>query len=217
MSAAWDTLINGFFDRHRAEALRDKALSTGSPNDIEQCFSAFIPLAGNIFKRKGVHRQDWDDALSSIAPAIWRHIANPNIDNISAYLNVVLHRSTLSFMRTHPLYSKKLNQTLDLSRITRRQLSMEDALHLDEISDRIPEMVVSEACKKIRHAGKYRDIVFDAISCYSKNAVPSPKLVSEKFKTPLRDAFNLCQVALVYVRIAQKELSKELGLVHLVA
>lgn len=209
MSAQWDSLFDSSFDRERAEALHAKFRETGSEEDLEACFNAYVPLLGSILKRKQVLRQDFDDALSELSQGIWNRLKDPKIKNISGYLNVFLNKAALNFMRTHPLYSKRLNPRPDGRPAPRRQISVPDALHLEETLQRIPEKIVQESVRNIRHGGVFRPAVIDAIKCYANGGEPSPVLLDKKHGVGLIHAAKLCQVAQTLVRMSKRKLRQE--------
>lgn len=211
MSAQWDTLFDAGFDREQAQSLHENFRKSGREEDLEACFNAFVPLVGTVLHRKGVRRQDFDDALSELSRGIWDKIQNPEVNNIVGYLNVFLNKAALNFMRTHPLYSKRLNPPSDGRPAPRRQVSIPDSIHLEESIRRIPERIVQECLCHVRHGGIFRGAVLDAIKCYSRGGDPSPTLLDQKHGVGLIHAAKLCQVALSLVRKAKRKLRRELS------
>jgi hypothetical protein len=211
MSAQWDSLFDAAFDREQAEALHARFRATGSEQDLEACFNAFVPLVGIILKRKRVRRQDFGDAFSELSMGVWGRLQDPEVENISGYLNVYLSKAALNFMRTHPLYSKRLNPRPDGRPAPRRQISIPDAVHLEETVRRIPERIIQESIKSVRHGGVFRKAVVDAIKCYARDANPSPVLLDKKHGVGLIHAAKLCQVALSLVRMAKRKLREEVS------
>jgi hypothetical protein len=209
MSTDWDSLFDISFDRARAVALHDEYRENPSEYTLESCFSAFVPLVGTVFRRKSIRRQDFDDAFSAISPRLWSTLKSPNVNDIIRYLNFYLNRSALNFMRTHPLYSKRLNPPSDGRPFPKRQMSVPDVAYLEELVKRAPEVIAAEAEKHVRHGGVYRTVVVEAIQCFSKRADPSPVKLGEKHGIPDFTAGHLCQVACFLVRKACSLLRSE--------
>lgn len=211
MCSSWDSLFNTGFNRERAEDLHQKYRKSGSDVDLEACFTAYVPLAGAIFRRKGLHRQDYDDAFSSVSHGLWKRLQNPAIENISGYLNVYLGKCALNFMRTHPLYSDRLNPRPDGKPLPKRQISIPDALHLEETISRVPEIIFEECEKNVRHGGIFRAAVLDAAKCCAMGGDPSPVLLDKKHGVGLIHAAKLVIVATVMVRQAKRKLRSTLS------
>lgn len=208
-STDWDQLFDVRFDREKAETLYQTYRETGRESDKEACFNAYVPLVGAVLKRKGIHRQDFDDALSVLSPGLWMRLDDDNVRYISAYVKTFVSRAALNFMRSHPLYSERLNPRPDGKPQPRRQLSLPDAVHLEDLARRVPELLRIEAFRRIRHGGVFRDLVKDAIECYVNGATPSTRKLAQKHGTTSFIAANLCQVAQVLVREAEIKLREE--------
>lgn len=207
-TAAWDVLFGLSFNRALAEERHAAYRESGTWADLEAVFNAYVPLAGNVFYRKGIKHQDFDDALSAISTRLWACLQDDRIQNITGYLSAFFNNAAINFMRSHPLYSRKLNQPVTPAHLPRRQLSLPDALYLEETLRRIPELITELCERRVRHGGVFRAALLDVIRCYAAGGEASPVLLARKHTIGVPRAAKLCQVAQVLVREAKRKLKR---------
>jgi hypothetical protein len=211
MDTNWNALFDRSFDKAGAVALHAQYRRTLSQNTLEDCFTAFVPLVGAIFRRRLIHRQDFDDAFSAICHRLWNVLQSSEIEKIDRYLNVFIGKAALNFMRTHPLYCKRLNPRPDGRPFPKVQISIPDSVYLEELVDRAPEVIATEATKNVRHGKVYRNVVIDAIQCHATGAKPDCVKLAKRHRVNPFVAAHLSQVAQFLVRRACAKLRSEVS------